>query len=348
MKKSLLALAALTAFAGAASAQSSVTLFGIVDQSVNSIKNGSQSQKLLSSDMLNSNRFGVRGVEDLGGGLRAGFWLESGLAPDVGTAGGGNGQSGVTAFWNRRATVSLMGGFGEVRLGRDYVVTFSNRAAYDPFGFNGIAHMGLIESTLGSGAITQVRANNVVGYTLPALGGVFGGVQAAAGEGNAGWKYIGGRLGYAGGPVSVSAATSQTSTATTNKYKQTNVGASFNAGFLTVMGMYDKVTYGNSDQKHFLIGATVPFGASTLKFSYNKASGNLNGVSSDSLGAKLFGIGYQYDLSKRTAIYATYGSLNNDGNTSTGANFVLTGLTGVTMTRGATSSGYNLGIRHSF
>jgi predicted porin len=79
MKKSLLALAALTAFAGVASAQSSVTLFGIVDLSVNSVKNGSLSQKLLSSNQLNSNRLGFRGVEDLGGGMRAGFWLEGAM-----------------------------------------------------------------------------------------------------------------------------------------------------------------------------------------------------------------------------------------------------------------------------
>lgn len=344
MKKSLLAMAALTAFAGVASAQSSVTLFGIVDQSANSIKNGSQSQKLLSSDMLNSNRFGVRGVEDLGGGMRAGFWLESGLAPDIGTAGGGNGQSGVTAFWNRRATVSLMGGFGEVRLGRDYVVTFSNRASYDPFGFNGIAHMGLVESTLGSGAITQVRANNVVGYFLPSMGGVFGGLQVAAGEANSGWKYMGGRIGYAGGPVSVSASTGKTykTFAMVADYKQTNFGASFNAGFMTVMGMYDKVTYGAANQKHMLIGATVPFGASTLKASYNKVSG-----SSASLGAKLFGFGYQYDLSKRTALYATYATLKNKGDATTGAKFTV-GQGPAMVAGGATSSGYNVGVRHSF
>jgi predicted porin len=343
MKKSLLALAALTAFAGAASAQSSVTLFGIVDQSLNSVKNGTNSMKLLSSDQLNSNRLGVRGVEDLGGGLRAGFWLESGLAPDTGTAGGGNGQSGVTAFWNRRATVSLIGGFGEVRLGRDYVVTFSNRAAYDPFGFNGLGSMGNVESTLSSGAITQVRGNNVIGYTLPALGGVFGGVQVAGGEGNTGWKYMGGRLGYAGGPVSVSASVGKTyKTGTmTSDYKQMNFGASFNAGFMTIMGMYDKVDYGSANQKHLLLGATVPFGASTLKASYNKVSGE-----SAARGAKMFSFGYQYDLSKRTALYATYSSLNNNGNATTGANFVV--ASGPAMTRGATSSGYNVGVRHSF
>ena len=88
MKKTLLALATLTAFAGVASAQSSVTLFGIVDLSVNSVKNGTLSQKLMSNDQLNSNRIGFRGIEDLGGGMRAGFWIEGGMTPDNGSAGG--------------------------------------------------------------------------------------------------------------------------------------------------------------------------------------------------------------------------------------------------------------------
>ena len=120
MKKNLLALAALTAFSGIAAAQSSVTLFGIIDLSLNHVKNGSVTQKLMANDQLNSNRIGFRGVEDLGGGLKAGFHIEGGMQPDT----GGTGQT-----WQRRSTLSLMGGFGEIRLGRDYVATFSNRAA---------------------------------------------------------------------------------------------------------------------------------------------------------------------------------------------------------------------------
>ena len=82
MKKSLLALAALTAFAGVASAQSSVTLFGIVDLAARSVKNHSGSIKSLSTNGQVSSRLGVRGVEDLGGGLRAGFWIEGDLVGD--------------------------------------------------------------------------------------------------------------------------------------------------------------------------------------------------------------------------------------------------------------------------
>src|SRR5687768_18396130 len=112
MKKSLLALAVLGVFAGAASAQSSVTLFGVVDANAKAVKNGSTTTKQLGTDGLASSRLGFRGVEDLGGGMSAGFWIEGGLQPDTGNAGGMN--------WQRRSTVSLMGGFGEVRLGRDY------------------------------------------------------------------------------------------------------------------------------------------------------------------------------------------------------------------------------------
>ena len=130
MKKSLLAVAVLGAFAGAASAQSSVTLFGVVDLSANYIKNGKTSVKSMNSDMLNSNRLGFRGTEDLGGGMTAGFWLEGGMAPDTGTAGGFN--------FTRRSTVSLTSKAGEIRLGRDYTNSFSTVATYDAYGANGM------------------------------------------------------------------------------------------------------------------------------------------------------------------------------------------------------------------
>ncbi|MGI9153769.1 MAG: porin, partial [Rubrivivax sp.] len=88
MKKSMLALAALTAFAGAASAQSSVTIWGIVDATY-AIGNGSLSDKTqLTNSGYNSSRLGFRGVEDMGGGAKAGFWLEAGLNNDDGRGAG--------------------------------------------------------------------------------------------------------------------------------------------------------------------------------------------------------------------------------------------------------------------
>ncbi|MCY7315270.1 MAG: porin [Rubrivivax sp.] len=349
MKKSLLALAALTAFAGAASAQSSVTLFGLIDLSANNIKNGNQSQKLLSSNQLASNRLGFRGVEDLGGGLRAGFWLEGGMNNDEGTGTAtGGGQN-----WQRRSTISLMGGFGEIRLGRDYTPTFWNHTIFDPFGTNGVGAVTNLMTMQGTtsvfngGATTLVRANNSIGYFLPALGGVYGQVMVAAGEGAVGNKYLGGRLGYAGGPINIAVAYGKTEITPTRDQVGINVGASFNFGFMTLMAQghkyeVDLVGGTNRDQTNWMVAATVPFGASTLKVSYGDASSN--GTDRD---ATQIAVGYQYDLSKRTAIYATASRINNDGNAVTGAR-VAVGSGPALQSGGQTSTGYNLGVRHSF
>ena len=93
MKKSVLALAVLGAFAGAASAQSSVTMFGVVDLNVMTVDNGDRTYSM-GTDGMASSRLGFRGVEDLGGGLKASFWLEMGIAPDTGRNAGiwGNGN----------------------------------------------------------------------------------------------------------------------------------------------------------------------------------------------------------------------------------------------------------------
>ena len=340
MKKSLLALAALTAFAGVASAQSSVTLFGIVDLAAVSVKNGSTSQKLLASNQLNSNRLGFRGVEDIGGGMRAGFHLEGAMDNDTGN------PTGQT--WQRRSTVSLMGGFGEVRLGRDYTPSFWNYTFFDPFGTNGPGSMLNLVSTLGSGATTLVRANNTIGYILPAMGGVYGQVQVAAGENVIGNKYMGGRLGYAAGPVNVAAGYGKTYKVSglLDQYKDFNFGGSVNLGFINIIGQYSKRDFLTRDQKTTLLGVTAPFGASTLKASFVKSAGS-QGTNATDFDAKQIAFGYQYDLSKRTALYATYSSLNNDGNAATGARFTIG--SGPAMTAGGdTSKGYALGLRHSF
>src|SRR3954468_16172170 len=132
MKKSLLALAVLGAYAGVASAQSSVTLYGTLDVNGRYVKADGQARRYSEgTDGINSSQLGLRGVEDLGGGLRAGFTLLSGINVD-------DGKSNATRFWNRRSTVSLFGNFGEVRLGRDYTPTFWNMTIFDAFGTNGL------------------------------------------------------------------------------------------------------------------------------------------------------------------------------------------------------------------
>lgn len=338
MKKSLIALAVLGAFAGSAMAQSSVTLFGIADLNVRHVDNDSAgSETSLSQDGNASSRLGFRGVEDIGGGLKAGFWLEGGVSLDTGGTGGSNGQTSV--FFNRRSTVSLLGGFGEIRLGRDYTPTFWNHTVFDPFGTNGVGAQTNIQST-GTTAITLVRANNTIGYFLPAgLGGLYGQVQYAMGEDKIGGtknnEYWGARVGWQGGPVNVAFAYGETDTLA-DTLKAWNIGASYNAGFATFMAQYHQYKAADK-QTNWLVGANVPVGPGTFKVSYS--------VADDLREATQIAVGYVYDLSKRTALYAHYAQVDNDG---TLARFTASGSGPAGIGAGEKSTGYEFGIRHSF
>jgi predicted porin len=353
MKKSLLALAALTAFAGVASAQSSVTLFGIVDLGARQVKNGTTSLKSMSQDGIASSRLGFRGVEDLGGGLRAGFWLEGAIQPDIGTSGG---QS-----WQRRSTLSLMGGFGELRLGRDYTPSFWNHTVFDPFGTNGVGSQTNLQTQwaangtapngtmFNAGATTLVRANNSIGYFLPAMGGLYGQVMVAHSDGSQnGNGYKGLRLGFAGGPVNVAFGYGQTEITPTNDQTGMNLGASFRMGNFTLFGQWHKYEVdvpANTDQTNLMIGGTLAMGAGTLKFSYGKASADVT-----SREATQIAVGYVHDLSKRTALYGTYASISNEA----GARFAVAGTpaAGAPAFTGTDnkpkSTGIEVGVRHTF
>ncbi len=345
MKKSLLALAALTAFAGVASAQSSVTLFGIVDLSARNVKNGTTTLKSLSQDGIASSRLGFRGVEDLGGGLRAGFWIEGAINPDIGTSGG--------QTWQRRSTLSLMGGFGELRLGRDYTPTFWNHTVFDPFGTNGVgaqtnlmtaAAAGNAGTILGSGAGTLVRANNTIGYFLPTMGGLYGQFMVAASEGVVGNKYLGGRVGFASGPVNVAFAVGKTELSSSNDLSAMNLGASFKMGNFTLFGQWHKYevdTPANTDQTNLMIGGSLAMGAGTLKLTYGKASSDATSREGTQLA-----VGYVHDLSKRTSLYGTFAKISNEA----GARYAVAGTSpafGGTDNK-PSSTGYEVGVRHAF
>jgi predicted porin len=349
MKKSLFALAALTAFAGVASAQSSVTLFGVVDANVRNVKNSSGSLKSLSTDGMGSSRLGFRGVEDIGGGLRASFWLEGSLQADNGNAAGQN--------WQRRSTVSLTGGFGEIRLGRDYTPDFWNHTIFDPFGTNGVgSSVNLFNASAAggaTGATTIVRANNSVGYFLPGgLGGMYGQVMVAAGEGATGNKHMGFRFGYAAGPVNVALAYGKTDvgSASATDWKRINLGASYNLGFMTLMGQYitADVTGGTSngtETVNYLIGANVNAGAQgTFKVSYVKSDGDGPSTSLNARDATQLAFGYQHALSKRSSVYAHYSRISN----KTGASYTASSGGPAGHAAGKGSTGYEFGVNHTF
>jgi predicted porin len=278
MKKSLIALAVLAA-AGAASAQSSVTLFGIVDATLAWGRGngaGSSDRFQLTNSGYNSSRLGFRGTEDLGGGMSASFWLEAGLNNDNGsgaatntnnTVAGSTGGGGLT--FNRRSTVSLGGNWGELRLGRDYTPAFWNLTVFDPFGTNGVGTNQMLNG-VGSGVNpftgtaaasanpggfypTQVRASNSIGYFLPRnLGGFYGQAQYYSGESPSNTprdgKGYGARLGYAAGPFNVAlgygrtriSGTAASVAGATGDIRTWNLGGQWDFGVAKLMGQYGR------------------------------------------------------------------------------------------------------------
>jgi predicted porin len=403
MKKSLLVLAALAA-CGAASAQSTVTLFGVVDAAYRNVSNKSEStnpfgpfysvkasRTELANSGLSSSRLGFRGVEDLGGGLSASFWLESPITND-------DGATGLSNF-SRRSTVSLAGSFGEIRLGRDKTATVLNEEQFDPFADTGIGGSLIIDanetSVSGTGYgsnSTYKRAGNMVQYFLPRnLGGFYGNVGyslheltrtspdsvAGADKTNTG-RHIGGRVGYAAGPLDVAASYAQNDTSFTTgsgaaavarpgKIKTFNLGATYDFGVAKLFGEYSRskdqrdplnvfTRVPDVDLTGYLIGVTVPIGPGQIRASYSQVKYDFNRVpvlgvvnAPDPKSNKL-ALGYVHNLSKRTALYGTIARVTNKngaGNTvGAGPSYVATYNRVALQPR--TSMGYEFGIRHSF
>ncbi len=332
MKKSLLALAVLGAFTGVASAQSSVTLFGIVDLNARYVKNDGVARRVsLSQDGINSSRLGFRGTEDLGGGLSARFWLEGGVNADTGTTN--------SKFFGRRSTVSLVGGFGEVRLGRDYTPTFWNNTIYDAFGTNGLGDSAGVAQLLSN---TFVRADNSIGYFLPSdIGGLFGQAMVAAGEGVSAGKYTGARLGFGAGPFQVAAAYGQQDTATGDKHKTINLGGSFDFGVAKVMGYYDRDTLASLKDNRYSVSGAVPMGQGEIHLGYERSKLE-NSAASTSNTISKFAVGYVYNLSKRTAVYGTAARLSNGSLSAASIG------SAPAPTAGGKSTGAEFGVRHIF
>ena len=346
--KKLSTFALLAVASAAASAQSNVTLFGIVDVNVRAVNNGDGTFKSMSNGGLNRSRLGLRGFEDMGGGLQAGFWIETGINPDTGTTQDAN------RFWNRRSTVSLMSeSLGEIRLGRDYTPTYNGYTNYDTFGSNGIAAVDkFFPASLGAVGAgtpsidTDTRADNLVSYFTPTnLGGFYGQVSVAAGEGVSGKRYYGGRAGYAAGPVDVSVAYGQTKVTPTvvggeDKVQVWNLGASYDFGPAKVLGIYGQTKYNDLKLDVIEIGTLVPVGPGVIRASYVHA--NAKGLGIDENDADQIALGYIYTLSTRTVLYATAARVKNKGN----ATFAL--ATPPAILPGHDSKGAEFGIRHSF
>lgn len=296
MKKSLLALAVLGTLAGAAAAQSSVTLYGRVDLSV---------ARNLGTDYMvmqngSGSRLGVRGVEDLGGGLKAIFNIEHRFAADVGQTGSNNnaGNAGSTAMWHGRSIVGLQGGFGEVRFGREYTTNFLYvQLGADPWVYDTVAANGSL-----GGGIDTVRSNNSITYSSPTVGGFRGHFQWVMDEtpGNDTNGSYNLALTYGAGPLSLGFGRIDR-----DDFADWNMlTAAYNFGAFKLIGGYGFGSFDatDTDVRDLHIAATMPIGGGEARVSYNK----LETKDPDADISSKFGLGYHYAMSKRTTVYADY------------------------------------------
>ena len=350
MKKTLVALAALAAVS--AFAQSSVTLYGVGDmwfgQQTTGIGAAKVSQTVLNSGGLSGSRFGLRGTEDLGGGLAANFQFENGFGLDNGVT--SNSNSGVltaatatagsktaaaaagtaVAIFGRQAFIGLSGGFGNVRLGRQYSSYDELRGGTDTMGHTGFS------ATAGAGAWDTVgsgytfRVNNMVRYETPNMGGLTANVSYGLGENktaaNGADSLVAFKVQYANGPLmaglsvqnekaagraaaaAVAAAPGNAGTAAVAasagvKLKHTLFAGSYDLGVAKLNAGYNTSSWtGGNKDKEMQFGVTMPFGATSVALAYGNSKNSTAGVTN----AKGTTLGLQalYALSKRTTAYA--------------------------------------------
>ncbi|MGD9774829.1 porin [Diaphorobacter sp.] len=322
--------------ASAALAQSSVTIYGRVNTSVERQKVGGTSTTVMQN---NSSRFGFKGTEDLGGGLKAGFQLESGFNSDTGTGSGWTHPTTGMTF-ARQSEVNLAGGFGMIRLGNftpesyyataDYVSmhnhdtgTSSDAFYYDPVWFGGL-----------SGGLSTT---NKIGYRSPSLGGLTVDASVSLHE-----KTSGGKNGYdLAANYNIGALNLGAGYSNLDSNYQLGLRALYTFGQFTVGGYYQRnkdenqwTTTGAGTRNNFRLAGMYALGASEFHLNVGRA-GKWSDVADSS--ATQWTLGYNYNFSKRTKVYAFYTKVDNKA-----------GATYATGVAGEDFSSVALGVRHNF
>ncbi|MDD2729768.1 porin [Malikia sp.] len=304
MKKSLIALAVLAA-AGAASAQSSVTLYGRLDAGLVNVKdeiNGDGvTRNKLESNVLNNSLWGMKGSEDLGGGLKANFVLEQGMSVDTGA------PANAERAFHRQATVGLSGSFGSVDLGRNY-------PAYDTIRtlVNNTAdtNMAVTNEVFANGGDYTNRTNNSIRFNSADYSGFSGAVSYGFGEnkdvtpGAKSTDQVSLNVKYANGPVLAAYAHLSDKQADGSSKKYNLIGGAYDFGVVRLNAGYNTTKRTGSDDKEYQVGVSAPFGATTVYFGY------ANSKTDPDVGATVkrsgFDLAATYALSKRTTAYAGY------------------------------------------
>ncbi len=299
-------------------AQSSVTLYGRVNTSVEHQKVGDTSTTVMQN---NSSRFGFRGVEDLGGGLKAGFQLESGFDSSTGASN--------KVFFGRQSEVNLSGGFGMVRLGNFTPESYYATADYVSMHNHdtGTSSDALYDDPVWFGGLGQA---NKIGYRTPSLGGFTLDAAMVLHENNGTKHGFDLAANYNLGPVALGAGYSRVD----DDY-QGAIRAAMTFGQFTVGGYFQRNHYdGVGNRNNVRLAGMYALGASEFHLNVGRA-GNIGGASNT--GATQWTVGYNYNLSKRTKAYAFYTKVDNKANAT-----YMTGGPGVDF------SSVAVGLRHNF
>lgn len=340
MKRKLLAALVLGFFAGVANAQTNVTIYGIVDAGISRTDNGAVKTTELGSGLQSGSRIGFRGTEDLGGGLAAIFALENGFNVDTGTLGQSNATT--TRLFGRQAFVGLQGGFGAVRLGRQYNPIRTAVETIDPFNHGLAGNASNVFNVYGE------RTDNTISYATPVISGFSGQINYGLGEvagDNSRARTIGASVGYANGPINVILAhhnfDTGTAAAAGTKAKTTFLGATYDFRLVKVHAAYatnktDTAALATRvDRDEALLGVSAPIGAAgTVLVSWIHRKDDTPTAND----ADQYAIGYIHNLSKRTNLYTSFAKTKNDP----------TGRLNNPAAAGGDPSVFNVGIRHRF
>lgn len=331
MKKSLVALAVLASFAGAASAQSSVSIYGIVDVWAGRVKAevpgvGSASASVLESGGLSTSRLGFKGTEDLGGGLSAVFGLEAGLNIDVGQSNAGGGLQ-----FNRQSYLGFSGGFGEIIAGKVWTAYDDIESAAHQLA--GASDFAVEYFVMDSGNFYSANPNNGFKYTSPDFGGFSGAVSYSLDENTTVKSNVTAfHVKYASGPIYVGFAYQDEGDTADVKY--TRINGSYDFGPAQLLLTYGRVKEAVGAASEYSIGVNVPVSpAVTVSAAYAAHNPNSTYSINPDGDRKGFGVGATYALSKRTTAYAAYTTASVDD--AAGA-------------RLAKVTQWGVGVRHSF
>lgn len=317
--KSVALAAATLGLSSAAFAQSSASIYGLVDMSAGQFQDaGAPKVKKAQSGNMATSFLGFKGTEDLGGTIKAKFSIESFLRADTGESG----RFGGDVFWARAAWVGLSGDFGTTVLGRTtnqfFVSTLIFNAFGDSFGYSPSIRQVLTPSVVHPQMLAflgDTGWSNSMLYSSPNMGGLSINLQGSLGEGTAKGRNVGANALYFAGPFAatvayqkveqgVSGFTPAIQSAGFDYQASTQVGASYDLKVVKLFGQYSQVkTQATVETKSTIygFGASAPLGAGKLLAQYGNAKAQFP---TTEIISKTLTVGYDYYLSKNTDIYA--------------------------------------------